>query len=436
LGIFLVFAIDYNSKTVTKKLETDFKESYNKKLKRIKFKIKTNLDFFKNTTLSLAKLINKNSSNKEQEDLLKSFLENFNGLFDLTLVSKNSFEIARLSKYSVLKEGRKKVYFNDEFYKFVLINDKPFVGNIRTYTITGEPLIDIAVPVKDKYTGKTWAILKATFSGKLNQDYIENESSADVGIGIYNATKKVNIMHYGVKIKDMNKLYDMQKKHIKDYISFYQMLQLPRENILLYMIIPEEKLTLRAEKLRKTYIFYIYGTIVILFVFFYVVLDILTSKLRKSTKELIQLSEKLAGSKIQDDNSKDEVEQLNIAIKHIKSALKKAREKDAMLAQQNKLSALGEMLGNIAHQWRQPLNVISLEKDILIEDYYQNELNDERIKEFEDNMNEMISYLSRTIDDFKNFFSPSKRKEKFDITNSLQRALNIVAASLKAIMFK
>ena len=113
----------------------------------------------------------------------------------------------------------------------------------------------------------------------------------------------------------------------------------------------------------------------------------------------------------------------------VKLQLEKNLEKDRLLVQQNKLASMGEMLGNIAHQWRQPLNNINL-LIYYIRDSYgkisQNELS-EIIKDAK----LQIDYMSQTIDDFRNFYKPSKERKLFDIKESILQCLKIVHASIE-----
>ena len=113
----------------------------------------------------------------------------------------------------------------------------------------------------------------------------------------------------------------------------------------------------------------------------------------------------------------------------VKLQLEKNLEKDRLLVQQNKLASMGEMLGNIAHQWRQPLNNINL-LIYFIRDSYgkisQNELSD-IIKDAK----LQIDYMSQTIDDFRNFYKPSKEKKIFDIKESILQSSKIVHSSIE-----
>jgi PAS domain S-box-containing protein len=113
----------------------------------------------------------------------------------------------------------------------------------------------------------------------------------------------------------------------------------------------------------------------------------------------------------------------------IEEEVEKNLEKDRLLVQQNKMASMGEMLGNIAHQWRQPLNNINL-LIYYIRDSYgmisQEELND-TIK----NAKLQIDFMSQTIDDFRNFYKPSKEKKFFNVKESITQSSKIIKSSLE-----
>ena len=113
----------------------------------------------------------------------------------------------------------------------------------------------------------------------------------------------------------------------------------------------------------------------------------------------------------------------------IKLELEKNIEKDRLLIQQNKLASMGEMLGNIAHQWRQPLNNINL-LIYFIRDSY-GKISQDELKELIKDAKLQIDYMSQTIDDFRNFYKPSKEKVLFNIKQSILQSSKIVNASLE-----
>ena len=111
--------------------------------------------------------------------------------------------------------------------------------------------------------------------------------------------------------------------------------------------------------------------------------------------------------------------------------IEKNREKDTILYQQSKMAAMGEMLGNIAHQWRQPLSAISTAASGIKMRMNFGKISEDEIKEDLDSIVDFTQHLSQTIDDFRNFFKQQKEKEEFDIADAVEKDLNIVEASFR-----
>lgn len=117
--------------------------------------------------------------------------------------------------------------------------------------------------------------------------------------------------------------------------------------------------------------------------------------------------------------------------KVVEEEIAKRIEKDKLLIQQSKLATMGEMIGAIGHQWRQPLNSLGiLVQDILFAHKY-GELDEKYLEEFKESAMQMIRNMSSTIDDFKNFFSPNKREEQFFIEDAIAQTLKILEAQFK-----
>merc|ERR1711879_68099 len=130
------------------------------------------------------------------------------------------------------------------------------------------------------------------------------------------------------------------------------------------------------------------------------------------------------------DITKIKLSEQDLKIK-VEEELSKNREKDRILIQQSKLAAMGEMLGNIAHQWRQPLNSVSLFLQFLRDNYKNKDANELMINKYFDKSFTQIQYMSQTIDDFRNFYKPSKQKEYFSIKLAIESSLEIIKAQLK-----
>ena len=102
------------------------------------------------------------------------------------------------------------------------------------------------------------------------------------------------------------------------------------------------------------------------------------------------------------------------------------REKDELLIQQSRLAGMGEMLENIAHQWKQPLHKLSL---VIQNHYFQHQLSNgitkDDIEKFNEQSSEIIEYMSNTVDDFRNFFNPQKESEEFLLSVSVEKILEM-----------
>jgi len=107
------------------------------------------------------------------------------------------------------------------------------------------------------------------------------------------------------------------------------------------------------------------------------------------------------------------------------------KTKDKLLFQQAKLASMGEMIANIAHQWRQPLSLISTASSGLKMQKEFNILTDETFYSSVNSITNATQYLSQTIENFKNFFTPRLKKEYFRLDDTIQKTLVLVSAELK-----
>jgi len=114
----------------------------------------------------------------------------------------------------------------------------------------------------------------------------------------------------------------------------------------------------------------------------------------------------------------------------LQEKIKKIKEKQQILIQNSKMASMGEMIANIAHQWRQPLNSLSALHTVLMMDYEDNgRLTQEEIAQFKEESSQYIHKMSSTIDDFRNFFSPTKEKEQFVVSDAIKESIKFVKDS-------
>jgi signal transduction histidine kinase len=126
------------------------------------------------------------------------------------------------------------------------------------------------------------------------------------------------------------------------------------------------------------------------------------------------------------------LEELNSTLQNrVQEEIEKNREKEQLLVEKSRFIALGEMISNIAHQWRQPLSELS---SILMNIKFKHNLgvlDTNTMQKKSDEADKVLEYMSHTIDDFRNFFMPKKEKEEFFLHNIMNSVMTIISSSLE-----
>ncbi len=145
--------------------------------------------------------------------------------------------------------------------------------------------------------------------------------------------------------------------------------------------------------------------------------ELRTSELKKVNKSLEEKS--------------IELKELNENLENrVIDEISKRQKQEQLLIQQSKLAAMGEMIGNIAHQWRQPLNALSLVLQNIDFTYKVGDLDDEFMDKSITKANLLTSNMSKTIDDFRNFFKPNKEKKTFSLNKNILKSISMVDSAL------
>ena len=320
-------------------------------------------------------------------------------------------------------ESRKNfAYFSNEYLKFpisiVTKKDEHFIENL-------DEIINKKIAVGNNFTVHN--LLKEKYP---NLDLIL-VNSVEEGLNLVSKNKVFAF----VDIKPIL-TYNIAKFEFKDLkvsgntgIDFSLKIMVRKEYKDLIPIINKTIATIPASELMvivnswnnvqfKTSIDYTTVLILIFLVFFGAIafvhrtatLNILNKKLKytveEKTKELKHLNENLHVT--------------------IDKKTKELLEQEAILNQQSKMAAMGEMIENIDHQWRQPLSVISTISSSLKIKKEMNILNDNEFYEALKNINKTSEHLSNTIDDFRNFFSPNKEMNKFYVSQLIKKSKDLI----------
>ena len=116
--------------------------------------------------------------------------------------------------------------------------------------------------------------------------------------------------------------------------------------------------------------------------------------------------------------------------KRVAAEIRVRIKNERMMIQQSKLAAMGEMLGAIAHQWRQPLNVVGLIVQNMEDAHAFGKLDKEYLEKMVEKAMAQILRMSKTIDDFRGFYKPDKEKTLFDAMRAVGDVLSLVSAQL------
>ncbi len=161
--------------------------------------------------------------------------------------------------------------------------------------------------------------------------------------------------------------------------------------------------------------------------------------IKNATKVLLSIKSGNLGMRLTTNTNSKALNELKIMINNvidnledkIQEEINKRLEQEQILIQQSKLAAMGEMIGNIAHQWRQPLSQISAIHMNMLATYEFNEFTQEYLNEKIEEADMLTTYMTQTISDFQNFFNPEEEKQLFSVKEACEKASFIIKSALK-----
>jgi len=231
--------------------------------------------------------------------------------------------------------------------------------------------------------------------GKLKiNGFLLKEHPLDVSIGV----QKENPILYSIIEKTLNSI---SKEEIRELINSWRITR--------YHSVQDYSLVIKV--------------IVVMFIIFLIMMYY-QNKLHRFNKELESVVFKKT-KELRDIN-----ESLSEAVEQ---KVKELIAKDEILTAQSKQAVMGEMISMIAHQWRQPLNTITLNlSNLQIKQMMGQKIDNDVLNNTIDEITATISYLSETIDDFKTYFHPNKEKSSADIDEVIEKAIHFVISRAKS----
>jgi signal transduction histidine kinase len=415
----------------------DFVQKVNKKIKNEFLNDKSKLEqiIHKNIGYIQAKYTSDINSNKlfiylnkiEKEENIKIILfeENLNILYGQDSINKmqeymfnhkNTHKYKKLLLqyiYSQQKNNLQLWKYNSQksiilsFFDILEIKNKRFFlgaisseNNIRQSIITN---IKNSIKSKDKI--KDYKIWLYDFINKKTFNYSSSDIKRD----------RFNVLKYYTKNEKEN---INLKKYVYLNTKYSYLLSIDyNPNYILDKNLNQKEIKKKYKEKKYESMIYISILTFILMLFSFIFSRYMQKIFEKYNKQLKEKTEDL-------EKHKNQMEIL------VSDEVKKNQKKDSLLIQQNKLASMGSMLENIAHQWRQPLNNVNLILHYLKDNYDNVNFNKEILHKYINKAKVQIDYMSHTINDFRDFYKPSKEINHFNISKIIDNTLQISSQEL------
>ena len=406
------------------------------------------LDNFLSRSSNLIKAISKNQefisfvkngkNKKIAEDLLYSMIKVDKSYMQLRYIDNNGNEVIRFDRANINSAVKKQINLQNKSKRYyckkcaTLHQNDIWFSNIDLNVEHGKiekpikPVIRVAVSVfnKKKYLG--FLILNVFMKHYLND--LTNSSIFDLYLCDKSGNflisknsednwskyldKKINALDYfNIKKENFAKDTFFSKEH-RYYIKTLKISGFNDMKLIYFENLKQKEITKKL--IERRVLITVLFAILISFPFAYLV-SIPISKLYDSLEE----------------EAEDIARQANNLEIRVQEEIAKNRAKDRLLENQTKLAALGEMIGNIAHQWRHPITRLSLIMQNLKSLYDNKKITPELFDRYYKNSLDQIDYMSQTIEDFRNFYKEDKEKSLFDPAVAIGNAYKIVRASIK-----
>ena len=397
LLLTLYFQNRISNKNYLNQIETNYKKNFD-----------NYNEFFKKELIKFYELqtiyINKN------ENITLELIKNDKFLKDIKIVNFEKEKISTKYTSEVLK-GKSfldiVVSQDDIFYKVIVpVKNSANIESYVAYTIDSRYFLQ---SVKDFDNSNGILFTK------------DNNKNNDVFLNKYKNSDFFNQMAMKCEEEHDKPVVNFEDSfYVKKIMSLKNFKNEDIANAIFFLDITKDKkafISTVRESIITSIVLFILAAIIVNYFF-----SFLIKKINENEEELKQINKNLEEMVEKEIGHRLEVQ---------KNALEEKEKNEQLLLQQSKLAMLGEMIGNIAHQWRQPL--MQLSAILMYLDAYNEKgklTSDKLLCKIKDG-NSIIDFMSKTIEDFRNYYKPEKQKEEFLIKDSINSALFIVNSALK-----
>ena len=417
--------------------------------------IQYNINIFNQDIKDIPELL-KGITNTERKKLLSDILKYKNSIDTIMILNKTGI-IEEISSKTNIKVFEGYDYSQKPIFKEYIEKKNDFLSNIYFSNLADTPLVSYVF----EFHNQIFIIeLNLDFINKLvlnlNPSTISDVSVSIIdknGLYILDTFDKFNVKNrnsfFTTKLYKDNIAINSENsliKYFNESSKKYNYVSYMIFNNLSWMIIVKENNNKIDEYIFNVFLVILFIISIIAFIIIMTAkkivnnivnpLELLTLNINKFTND--------HSSKI-DGNIRSDYNIFTILIKNfkymqksiidneesLKQQIVQNQQKDKILNEQSKMAAMGEMISNIAHQWRQPLSAISTAATGIIIQKEYNMFEEDKLVKTCSIINDNAQYLSRTIDDFKNFIKGDRTKKIFNLNNNIESFLHLVDSSIK-----
>jgi signal transduction histidine kinase len=457
VSIFVIFFNIHNQLTTeTKKVEMT---RYQHELRDIISKIDSSLTHIKRILKTIG--VENNTLNENDiklKERLEFYLKNNQEIREIKYISLDGENIRTVSTEKLFTKNDTQNYSNELFFKTVLAKDY-YISQLYFSPISNDMMVDIATKIIDVKENKIIGILYSKISLNHIQEDLADRLITFYAITIQNSKTKEFLYKSSNAKKFENNIYNLNTNlaTIEQNDEAYFMASDSYINsdlkLNIFIFMKEKKIFAQINHTIQNNVYLLLIIILLSSLIISTMVKRILKPLTLLVDSIIIKSNKidksfsrnivLENDEIKNvehyfnkyikllDLEKDKINTLNATLqKRVDEEILKSQKKDFILFEQAKNAQMGEMIGNIAHQWRQPLSVISTSASGILIKKEMGTITDTQEVEMLESIIDKVNYLSQTIDTFRDYIKEKKEFKETILQESLTKDINIIQASL------